>query len=490
MVNRGSRAMQGMLSTVLFSICPQLIDVLVSSTYLAQALEPTIAVIMFCTVASYMPITVIVTEWRGRLRREVNKTEQALGAKITDAFINYEAVKLFSNMDYESGRYDGAIGDYLRADWHATMAYNALNAIQSMVMFAGTASGLLVCLGAVSRGEMSVGDTVLYLALMAQLYQPLAFFGMNYRVIQQYMIDMENLLNLLEKQPKVSDAPDAQELLVSEGKVEYDNVTFGYTPGNPVIKNVSISIPGGHTIAFVGATGSGKSTLTRLLFRFYDVDSGAVRVDGVDVRSVTQASLRRAIAVVPQDTVLFHDTIMNNIRYGNVAASDEEVIAAAKSACIHEAITTRFPGGYDTVVGERGLRLSGGEKQRVAFARAILKNPKILVLDEATSALDSITEKAIQDALDMLRVDRTTLIVAHRLSTVASAHAVVAMALGEVKQTGTHQELLVGGGLYADLWARQQAGFFEVDASANGSRQGSKHGSGANLQALAPPSSK
>ncbi|GAX77414.1 hypothetical protein CEUSTIGMA_g4860.t1, partial [Chlamydomonas eustigma] len=377
MVNRGTEAMQNILSNILFSIGPQLIDVLISSTYLAQAMDPMIAIIMFFTVASYMPITIIITEWRGKLRRDVNRTDQACAAKVTDTLMNYETVKYFTNEQYESQQYAKAIQEYQKADFISSASMNFLNVVQSLIMFLGASSGLLVCVAGVQRGELTVGDTVLYMALMAQLYQPLSFFGSNYRVIQTYMIDMENLLNLLDKRPVVNDKPGAKQLVVHQGEVTYDDVSFGYDITNPVIKSVSFTVPGGRTIAFVGATGSGKSTLTRLLFRFYDVNSGAIRVDGQDVRDVTQQSLRKVIGMVPQDTVLFNDNILNNIRYGETTASDEQVFAAAEAACIHEAISTRFPKGYETTVGERGLRLSGGEKQRVAFARAILKNPQV-----------------------------------------------------------------------------------------------------------------
>lgn len=457
MVDRGTDAMQNILSTILFSITPQLVDVLIGSTYLAQALEPTIAIIMFVTVGCYMPITVIITEWRSKLRRELNRTDQACAAKVTDTLMNYETVKYFNNDAYESKQYAKAIQEYQRAEYLTSVSMNGLNIVQSLIMFLGVSSGLLVCLAAVQRGTMTVGDTVLYMAMMSQLYQPLAFFGSNYRVIQTYMIDMENLLNLLEKRPKVVDSPGAKPLKVTGGEIVFDNVTFGYTPDAIVLKDVSLSCPGGRTIAFVGATGSGKSTVTRLLFRFYDVSSGCVRIDGQDLRDVTQASLRSTIGMVPQDTVLFNDTILNNIRYGDTSASDEQVYEVAKAACIHDSIVQRFPKGYETMVGERGLRLSGGEKQRVAVARAILKNPQILILDEATSALDSITEKKIQEAMHTVRQDRTTVIVAHRLSTISDADVIVVMKLGMVAEMGRHSELLQKQGLYAEMWAKQQA---------------------------------
>ncbi|GIL87517.1 hypothetical protein Vretimale_1580 [Volvox reticuliferus] len=465
-VDRGTNAMQNLLSTVLFNILPQMFDVLAAATYLAQALEPTIAIIVFITVGSYIPLTIFITEWRGKLRREMNQTDQVKSGRATDALLNYETVKYFCNEKHESRQYAAAIDAYQAAEFKSISSINLLNVVQSAIMFCGIASGLLVCAGGVSAGVLTVGDTVLFLSLMAQLYGPLNFFGSYYRTIQQYMIDMENLLELLGRRSVVEDSPAAKELTVAAGELVFDDVSFQYEPGHLVLRNVSFRVPGGKTIAFVGATGSGKSTITRLIFRFYDVSSGAVRIDGQDVRQVTQTSLRKAVGMVPQDTVLFNDTIMHNIRYGNLSATDEQVHEVAKLACIHDTIVNRFPKGYDTVVGERGLRLSGGEKQRVAFARALLKNPAMLVLDEATSALDTITEKKIQYALSEVRSERTTCIVAHRLSTIADADIIVVMATGNVAEMGSHMELLGKGGLYAEMWMRQAATAQASDGSA------------------------
>ncbi|GLC47382.1 hypothetical protein PLESTB_001360600 [Pleodorina starrii] len=473
-VDRGTNAMQNLLATVLFNILPQMFDVLAAATYLAQALEPTIAIIVFVTVGSYIPLTVFITEWRGKLRREMNQTDQVKSGRATDALLNYETVKYFSNERHESQQYAAAIDAYQLAEFKSMSSINLLNVVQSAIMFCGIASGLLVCAGGVSAHVLTVGDTVLFLSLMAQLYGPLNFFGSYYRTIQQYMIDMENLLELLGRRSVVEDSPAARELVMNKGELSFDDVCFQYEPGSQVLRNVSFRVPGGRTIAFVGATGSGKSTITRLIFRFYDVSSGAVRIDGQDVREVTQSSLRRAVGMVPQDTVLFNDTILHNIRYGNLSATDEQVYEAAKLACIHDTIVNRFPKKYETVVGERGLRLSGGEKQRVAFARALLKNPTMLVLDEATSALDTITEKKIQSALSDLRSERTTVIVAHRLSTIADADIIVVMATGRVVELGGHAELLERGGLYAEMWARQAASAAQGgEGSAGPSLQGS-----------------
>ncbi|KAF5841997.1 hypothetical protein DUNSADRAFT_9878 [Dunaliella salina] len=412
-VERGTNAMQNILSTVMFSILPTCIDVLAASTYLAQALEPSIAITTFITVGSYIPITIIITEWRGTLRREMNNTDQVKSARATDALLNYETVKYFTNEEHERCQYAKAIDNYQKAEFRSVTSINVLNTVQSTIMWIGVSMGLLVCSKGVSKGELSVGDVVLFLSLMAQLYAPLNFFGTYYRVIQQYMIDMENLWQLLGKRTNIEDQPGAKDLTVQQGCASGWDIFPAYSVG------------------------------------FYDVTKGAICIDGVDIRDVTQQSLRRAVGMVPQGI---------NIRYGRLDASDDDVVKAAEAACIHEAITTRFPKGYDTVVGERGLRLSGGEKQRVAFARALLKNPHILVLDEATSALDTLTERKIQAALHSLRKSRTTLIVAHRLSTIVDANIIAVLHLGVVTELGAHQELLSKGGLYADMWQKQLTG--------------------------------
>ncbi|GFH15578.1 mitochondrial half-size ABC transporter, membrane protein [Haematococcus lacustris] len=517
-VDRGTNAMQNILATILFSILPTCIDVLTASTYLAQALEPTIALTVFVTVGSYIPVTILITEWRTTLRREMNRTDQAQAARVTDALLNWETVKYFTNEQHEHAAYAAAIADYQSAEF------------KSQARWIGITLGLLVCSKGVRDGELTVGDVVLFLSLMAQLYGPLNWFGAYYRTISQYVIDLENLFQLLEKQGAVRDAEGAPTLAIKSGEVQFDDVTFQYENNHPVLRNVSFTAPGGSTLAFVGATGSGKSTITRLVFRFYDVTSGAIRVDGQDIRHVTQGSLRKAVGMVPQarvglngvsqqlhaaltssqagqasdsglatdgaDCVLFNDTILHNIRYGNLSASDEQVHEAAQAACIHEAITTRFPKGYDTMVGERGLRLSGGEKQRVAFARALLKNPAILVLDEATSALDTLTERRIQAALAAMRSSRTTLIVAHRLSTIVDADTIVVLRLGQVRVVGTggsgsrveeigsHSELLARQGLYHEMWTKQASGA-SADNDSAASSSISRPGSALHLPALA-----
>ncbi|KAL6753380.1 mitochondrial half-size ABC transporter [Haematococcus lacustris] len=482
-VDRGTNAMQNILATILFSILPTCIDVLTASTYLAQALEPTIALTVFVTVGSYIPVTILITEWRTTLRREMNRTDQAQAARVTDALLNWETVKYFTNEQHEHAAYAAAIADYQSAEFKSQASINLLNSVQSGIMWIGITLGLLVCSKGVRDGELTVGDVVLFLSLMAQLYGPLNWFGAYYRTISQYVIDLENLFQLLEKQGAVRDAEGAPTLAIKSGEVQFNDVTFQYENNHPVLRNVSFTAPGGSTLAFVGATGSGKSTITRLVFRFYDVTSGAIRVDGQDIRHVTQGSLRKAVGMVPQDCVLFNDTILHNIRYGNLSASDEQVQEAAQAACIHEAITTRFPKGYDTMVGERGLRLSGGEKQRVAFARALLKNPAILVLDEATSALDTLTERRIQAALAAMRSSRTTLIVAHRLSTIVDADTIVVLRLGQVEEIGSHSELLARQGLYHEMWTKQASGA-SADNDSAASSSISRPGSALHLPAL------
>ncbi|KAK9816458.1 hypothetical protein WJX72_000550 [[Myrmecia] bisecta] len=456
-MDRGTSSIQSVLSTIIFSVGPQLFDIAVACIYMASVMQPWIAVIVFVTLMSYIPLTIFLTEWRGQFRRELNKYDNAKGAKATDALLNYETVKYFGNEELERDNFAAAIQQYQKVEYKLLATLNILNVLQSAVIFTGMISGLIVCCKGVANGSLTVGDAVLFITLMQQLSAPLNWFGSYYRSLQTNFIDMENMFDLLASSPSTQDKPGAKALVPSSFGIEFDNVSFNYLDGSPVLRNVSWSIPGGQTLALVGATGSGKSTALRLLFRFYDPYSGHIRIDGQCLADVTQKSLRHVMAVVPQDTVLFNDTIEYNIRYGRAGATEAEVHAAAQAACIHETILNRFPQGYATIVGERGLRLSGGEKQRVAFARAILKNPSILLLDEATSSLDSMTEKRIQDALLVMRQDRTTVIVAHRLSTIMDADMIVVMKEGEVAETGSHPELIEQGGLYAEMWSCQEA---------------------------------
>ncbi|DBB08612.1 TPA: hypothetical protein ACH3X3_008741 [Trebouxia sp. C0006] len=456
-MDRGTNSIQSILSTVIFNIGPQIFDIAAACVYLATALQPWIAVIVFVTLVSYIPVTIYFTEWRGNFRRDLNRLDNAKSAKATDALLNYETVKYFSNEELERRNFEKAIRDYQKVEYTLIASLNGLNVLQSVIIWSGMIGGLIVCTQGVANGSLTVGDAVLFVTLMQQLYAPLNYFGTYYRTIQQYMIDMENMFDLLASAPQIQDKPGAKALQPSEApSVEFENVSFSYQPNAPVLKDVSFKIEGGQTLALVGATGSGKSSLLRLLFRFYDPTSGVIKIDGQAVGDVTQKSLRAAMAVVPQDTVLFNDTILYNLRYGKPSADDNDVHKSAEAASIHQTITERFPKHYETVVGERGLRLSGGEKQRVAFARALLRNPLILLLDEATSSLDSLTEKRIQDAMEALREQRTTIIVAHRLSTIMDADVIVVLKDGSVVETGTHPELVELGGHYAEMWNRQK----------------------------------
>ncbi|KAI3430799.1 hypothetical protein D9Q98_009211 [Chlorella vulgaris] len=472
-MDRGTNSIQTMLATVVFQIGPAIFDIAAASVYIALKLQPWIAIIVFITLSGYIPMTIYLTEWRGKYRRELNRLDNAKGAKATDALLNYETVKLFNNEALERRNFANAIDAYQVEDYKLSASMNVLNVAQSIVIYSGMAGGLLVCTKGIADGSLTVGDAVLFVTLMQQLYGPLNFFGSYYRMIQQAMLDMENMFELLGQQPELQDKPGAATLMPTNHTVNFHDVCFQYSDGAPVLHNVSFTVPGGSTVALVGSTGSGKSTILRLLFRFYDPQSGAILVDDQDIADATQGSLRSLIGVVPQDTVLFNDTIKYNIKYAKPHATDEEVIEAAEAACIHETITTRFPLKYDTVVGERGLRLSGGEKQRVAFARAILKNPPILILDEATSALDSITEKRIQATLSERRSDRTVLIVAHRLSTIMDADCIIVLKEGEIVERGTHADLVDKDGLYAEMWRRQQETVGPVH-SASASRPASR----------------
>ncbi|KAL6777369.1 hypothetical protein ACKKBF_B21245 [Auxenochlorella protothecoides x Auxenochlorella symbiontica] len=471
-MDRGTNSIQTMLSTVVFSIGPSIFDIAAASIYIALSLKFWIAIIVFVTLGGYIPVTIYLTMWRGKFRRELNRLDNAVRAKAADALLNYETVKYFGNEGFERATFARAIDDFQVEDFRLQASLNLVNVAQSFMIFAGLAAGLLVCTQGIADGSLSVGDAVLFVTLMQQLYAPLNFFGTYYRVIQQSMIDMENMFELLAKQPSINDSPGATDLAVTQHDVSFKDVSFEYHAGTRVLSNVSFAIPAGKTVALVGATGSGKSTILRLLFRFYDPSAGGIYVGGKDISHVTQASLRAVIGVVPQDTVLFNDTVRYNIAYARPDASQEDIEAAASAACIDEVIKTKFPMGYDTVVGERGLRLSGGEKQRVAFARAILKNPAILVLDEATSSLDGLTEARIQASLAAQRADRSVLIVAHRLSTVADADAIVVLAEGQVVERGSHAQLLECGGLYARMWRRQ------AEAAAHGEEEGGAPRSG------------
>jgi ATP-binding cassette subfamily B (MDR/TAP) protein 6 len=461
-MDRGTVSVQTLLSTVMFQIGPAMFDIVAAALFLAIRMQLWIAVIVFISLGVYMPMTIYVTEYRGKYRRELNKMDNARSARATDALLNYETIKIFGNERLETTNYRKAIQDYQSIDFKLIASMNALNVMQSLVIFSGVASGLMICTYGVAQGTLSVGDTVLFVSMMQQLYAPLNFFGTYYRMLQTAALDMEGVFKLLETEPSIKDGEGAADFEDSgkELDIVFRDVRFQYTDQGEALKGISFVAAGGKTTSLVGSTGSGKSTILRLLVRFYDPTSGSVSIGGQPLSAITLASLRKTISVVPQDTVLLNDTIWYNIKYGNPNATDEEVIEAAKGACLFDTIMTRFPDGFDTLVGERGLRLSGGEKQRVAFARAILRNPPVLILDEATSALDSITEDSLWQTLAQKKQNRTVVIVAHRLSTVVDSDKIIVVNHGEIAEEGTHDQLLrIPNGLYAQMWTKQsQAG--------------------------------
>jgi ATP-binding cassette, subfamily B, heavy metal transporter len=405
----------------------------------------------------YVAFTVLVTEWRTKFRRIMNEMDSKAHTRAIDSLLNYETVKYFSNEDYEARRYDESLERLRRAALKSQSTLSLLNTGQQLVISAALIAMLWRATEGVVAGTMTLGDLVMVNAFMIQLYIPLGFLGVLYREIKQSLTDLDKMFRLMDREREVADAPGAPELQVREGVVRFEAVDFGYEAARPILHGLSFEIPVGKKVAVVGPSGAGKSTLARLLFRFYDVDAGRITIDGQDIRQVTQASLRRAIGIVPQDTVLFNDTIEYNIAYGRPGASREEVVAAAQAAHIHGFIVST-PKGYDTMVGERGLKLSGGEKQRVAIARTLLKNPPILIFDEATSALDSANERAIQAELQSAARNKTALVIAHRLSTVVDAHEILVMEAGRIVERGTHAQLLAQGGAYARMWALQQSG--------------------------------
>jgi ATP-binding cassette subfamily B protein len=454
-IERGVKSMSFLLTTALFSMAPALLEFVLVIAILLARYPLSFALITFGTVAAYAVFTIITTNWRTRFRREMNERDNEFSGAAVDGLINYEVVKAFANERHESRRLDGALAAYERAAVKSQRTLSFLNAGQAAIIAVGVTAIMIVAASHVVAGTLSVGDIVLVNAFILQLYQPLNFLGVFYRELRQSLTDLENIHGLFALEPEIADAPDARPLAVRGGTVRFDDVRFAYDPRRSILQGISFEIPAGHKVAVVGPSGSGKSTLVRLLFRFYEVTGGSVAIDGQDVRGVTQDSLRRAIGVVPQDTVLFNDTVAANIAYGRPGASQAEIEAAARVAQIHDFIAS-LPEGYQTKVGERGLKLSGGEKQRVAIARVMLKDPPVLVLDEATSALDSRTEQALQDALERVAAGRTTLVIAHRLSTVVDAEEIIVVEEGRVVERGTHARLLARRGLYADMWRRQQ----------------------------------
>jgi ATP-binding cassette subfamily B protein len=454
-IERGIKGIDFLLRFMLFNILPTLVEIALVCGILWSLYGVWFSVVTFVAVASYIAFTVSFTEWRLKYRRAMNESDSEANTKAIDSLLNYETVKYFGNEDHEARRYDTSMQRYEKAAVKSLTTLSLLNIGQGFIIAAGLTTVLLMGAVRVADGSMSIGAFAAVNLYLMQLFQPLNFLGFVYREIKQSLVDMESMFGLLGVDREVADAPGAPDLAVTDGVVRFDAVMFGYDARRPILKGVSFAVPAGRKVAIVGPTGAGKSTISRLLFRFYDVDAGAITIDGQDIRGVTQKSLRAAIGIVPQDTVLFNDTIFYNIRYGRPDATHAEIEAAAKLAQVHDFVM-RLPDGYDTRVGERGLKLSGGEKQRVAIARTILKDPKILLFDEATSALDTHTEKDIQAALRLVSKDRTTLVIAHRLSTVVDADEIIVLDQGRIAERGRHAELLAKGGMYAGLWARQQ----------------------------------
>jgi ATP-binding cassette, subfamily B, heavy metal transporter len=454
-IERGTRGISTLLSYLIFSIIPVILEFALVAAVLLAKFDWRFAAITFGAVAVYLTFTFLVSEWRIAIRKRANELDSKANTRAIDSLLNYETVKYFGNEEFEAGRYDESLHRYENAATRSEASLGLLNIGQSLIIaFAVTALMYLAADGVALR-RLSLGDLVLVNGLLIQLYIPLNFLGMVYREIKQSLADMDRMFRLLGEHQEVSDRPGAVELAPGPASVEFHEVDFSYEPARRILHGVSFAIPAGRTVAVVGHSGSGKSTLARLLFRFYDVRGGAIRVNGVDVRDLRQKSLRAAIGIVPQDTVLFNDTIRYNIRYGRPEASEAEVIAAARAAHIHDFIES-LPQKYESTVGERGLKLSGGEKQRVAIARAILKNPAILIFDEATSALDSKSERAIQAELARIAQGRTALVIAHRLSTVMDADQILVLDHGRIIERGTHGELLAAGGEYARMWALQR----------------------------------
>ncbi|WP_313370831.1 ABC transporter ATP-binding protein/permease [Achromobacter animicus] len=454
-IERGTKGIQTLLSFLLFNILPTFFEISLVCIVLWKMFDGWLALATGATVVLYMAYTLAVTEWRAKFRRQMNETDSEANTKAIESLLNYETVKYFGNEEHEARRYDASLTRYERAAVRSQVSLSILNVGQALIISTGLTLVMWMAANGIAEGRYTLGDFVLVNTYLLQLYTPLSFFGFIYREIKQALIDMERMFELLGQDREVADRPGATPLQVSGGAVEFRDVHFGYDPRRAILKGVSFSIPAGKTVAVVGTSGAGKSTIARLLFRFYDTDSGAILIDGQDVRDVTQASVRAAIGVVPQDTVLFNDTIRYNIGYGRPGATDAEIEAAARLAHIHDLILT-MPDGYGTMVGERGLKLSGGEKQRVAIARTILKNPAIFLFDEATSALDTHTEREIQANLREVSQGRSTLIIAHRLSTVADADEIIVLADGRIVERGRHPQLLALGGIYAGMWNRQQ----------------------------------
>ena len=455
-IERGTRSVGSLISYTLFNILPTLVEITLVLGYLVLHYDIWFTVITAVALVSYIAFTVLVTNWRTHFRRTMNDLDSKANTKAIDSLINYETVKYFGNEDYEAKRYDEGLQRYESAAVKSQTSLSLLNTGQSLIIATAVTLILWRATVGVINGSMTLGDLVLVNAFMIQLYIPLNFLGVIYREIKQSLADMERLFSLLNENREIADTPEAKPLVTRGAAVRFSHVDFSYEAKRQILFDVDFQIPAGTTTAVVGHSGSGKSTLSRLLFRFYEVDGGSITIDGQDLRTITQDSLRAAIGIVPQDTVLFNDTIEYNIAYGKPGASKDAIVAAAKAASIHDFIES-LPDGYNSMVGERGLKLSGGEKQRVAIARTLLKDPAILIFDEATSALDSKAEQAIQSQLKEIAKNRSTLVIAHRLSTVADAQQILVLDHGRIVERGTHPQLLVLDGLYAQMWQRQQA---------------------------------
>jgi len=455
-IERGTKGIQTLLSFLLFNVLPTFFEIGLVCAVLWKMFDFWLAAATALTVGLYLAYTLVVTEWRTKFRRLMNETDSEANTKAVESLLNYETVKYFGNEEHEAHRYDASLTRYERAAVRSQVSLSILNIGQAVIISVGLTVVMWMAAQGIAEGRYTLGDFVLVNTYLLQLYDPLSFFGFIYREIKQSLIDMERMFELLGQQREIGDKPGAARLRLAGASVEFKDVVFGYDARRPILKGVSFRIPAGRTVAVVGASGAGKSTLARLLFRFYDVERGAILIDGQDIRDITQSSLRAAIGVVPQDTVLFNDTIHYNIAYGRPGATAGEVQAAARLAHIHDLVLS-MPDGYRTMVGERGLKLSGGEKQRVAIARTILKNPSIFLFDEATSALDTHTEREIQANLREVSQGRTTLIIAHRLSTIADADEIIVLGDGRIVERGRHAALLARGGPYAAMWERQLA---------------------------------
>jgi len=455
-IERGTRAVNSLISYSLYSIIPTLIEVTMVLSYLAIKFDIWFALITIIALVFYISFTVSVTEWRTKFRRQMNELDSKAHSRAIDSLLNFETVKYFNNEEFEAHRYDENLKNYRLAALKSQRTLSLLNTGQQLIIATGLVAMLWRATQGVVEGHMTLGDLVMVNAFMIQLYIPLGFLGVLYREIKQSLTDLDKMFTLMEREREIADVSGAQPLRVDGANVTFSHVSFAYEAARPILHDISFEIPAGKTVAVVGPSGSGKSTLARLLFRFYDVQQGQILIAGQDIKQVTQASVRQAIGIVPQDTVLFNDTVEYNIAYGKPGATRAEVEEAARSAHIHNFISAT-PKGYDTMVGERGLKLSGGEKQRVAIARTLLKNPPILIFDEATSALDSANERAIQAELQSVAQNKTTLVIAHRLSTVVDAHEILVMDAGRIIERGSHAALLAANGRYAQMWALQQS---------------------------------